>query len=155
MVKRNPLNERQRDRAARKLERARESDVIRFATAVDTMRESALDAIEALRSSGFDPYKASRTYDRFHDPDLIARKVRNPAGCPRGTRVQSLVFDRRKLTKAQARAWARRNGYRSANVGEYLSTWRIRQEDPKRFRADGFRLIRLAPGVQAVIGCPK
>jgi len=73
-----------------------------------------------------------------------------------GVKVQSLLFDKKRFTKAQAKAWAKDHGFRAGAVdepegGKYL---RIRQLDPEGFIR--FRVGRpLAPGVVPVYGVPK
>ena len=64
--------------------------------------------------------------------------------------VQTLIFERPKFTQTSARAWARRNGFKSGYVDVKPSSLRIRQEAPTGFSR--MRTITLARGVQAVVG---
>lgn len=147
---RNPLTERQRDKAARRVEAAWSHDP--FVQSVYGMRAASLDAMQALQEAGV--AVGTPTYDRFHDPDVIERKLRNPR-CPKSTRVQTLVFSRDSFDPRAARAWAKAHGYRYGKIDQTDKTMRVRQESPRHFTKGGFRTIPLAPGVLGVIGCPR
>ena len=73
--------------------------------------------------------------------------------CPVGTGIQSLRFDRKVFSRAQAQAWCRRHG-RPSTIDETVHQYRVRVYDPKFFESDSFRTIELTRGVSAVIGCP-
>lgn len=83
------------------------------------------------------------------------RLLENQRTCPRGTQVQTLLFDRRSFTRAEAIAWARRNGYRAHKVDTTANKYRLRQKSPSSFTSGSFRTISLSDRVEAVIGCPR
>lgn len=70
-------------------------------------------------------------------------------------RVQSLVFQKAKFTKAQAKKWAREHGYRFGSVDTTESTHRLRQADPDQFQLGSFRTQEFGKGVSAVIARPR
>lgn len=75
------------------------------------------------------------------------------ASKPRGgTKVQSLVFDKKTFTRARAVKWAKTHDFKSGDVDETETSYRLRQRDPRRFVAGSFRTVKLASGVSAVIG---
>jgi hypothetical protein len=65
--------------------------------------------------------------------------------------VQSLLFPREDFTTSQARAWARKHGYRAGKVDVTDQYVRLRQASPETFR-----LMRTVPfgesGIKAVVG---
>jgi hypothetical protein len=69
-----------------------------------------------------------------------------------GTKVQTLIFSKKRFSRKQAVAWARTHDFRSNDVDETDETFRLRQRDPKRFKPGSFRTIQLTKGVHAVIG---
>jgi hypothetical protein len=75
--------------------------------------------------------------------------------CPKGTQIQSLIFDKSEFNKTEAKFWAYKHNFKHEGIDEKANTYRIRQKDPKMFTEDGFRTIQLRQGVQATIGCPK
>ncbi len=77
------------------------------------------------------------------------------ANLPAGTRVQCLVFDRRKFDGSEARSWASANGHRTGRTVTEGGQIMIRQESPGRFRRETFRQITLDDGVLAVVAVPK
>lgn len=74
---------------------------------------------------------------------------------PRGSRVQSLVFVRTKFTVAQAKAWAKKHGFRYGKVDTTERVHRLRQFDPATAQKNTFGTIKLAPGVLGVVAVPK
>ena len=77
--------------------------------------------------------------------------------CPRGLRVQSLVFPKGLFTPMSASEWLARYGYQEV-LEETKNFWRARQASPASFTKTGFRTIRLGAGrsrVLAIVGCPK
>jgi hypothetical protein len=74
---------------------------------------------------------------------------------PRGTRIQTLLFDRHRFTPGGARTWAREAGFRAPASDVTAERVRVRQADPRRFVPGTFRTITIAPGVQAVIAVPR
>lgn len=81
--------------------------------------------------------------------------LENRRTCPRGTQVQTLLFDRDKFTRAEAIAWARRNGYVAHKIDTTANKYRLRQKAPSHFTRGSFRTIMLSDRVEAVIGCPR
>jgi len=67
-------------------------------------------------------------------------------------KVQTLIFRRPLFTRKSAVAWARTHDFRSNDVDETESSYRLRQRDPSRFVPGSFRTIRLSKGVQATLG---
>lgn len=74
--------------------------------------------------------------------------------CPVGTQTQSLILSKQFFTLKQAESWIKRHGFVLRKEEESRNNWRFRQHDPKQFEEESFRVIRLRPGVEAVIGCP-
>lgn len=76
---------------------------------------------------------------------------------PSTTTVQTLIFDKEKFTVAQAKAWAKENGFRSDKVDEPEAgkTIRLRQKSPSAFQPGSFRTISLKSGIKAVVGRPN
>jgi hypothetical protein len=88
--------------------------------------------------------------------DTRRRLLENQARCPRGTQVQTLIFDRFEFPTAQeAQRWARQHGYKSTKVDMTVTSFRLRQKLPSSFTRSSFRTIKLTNGVKAVIGCPR
>lgn len=75
--------------------------------------------------------------------------------CPRGMKVQSLLFAKEGFTKAQAKRWVKEHGYTQTYIDEKENTLRVRQEEPSSFLKTSFRVISFRPGVKAVIACPR
>lgn len=75
--------------------------------------------------------------------------------CPVGTQVQTVFFVRPHWSLPEAHAWLRRYGFSVRKHDTTKASFRFRQRPPKAFRAGSFRTITLAPGVKAVVGCPK
>lgn len=74
--------------------------------------------------------------------------------CPEGTKIQTLLFEKKNFTQAQAKKWATEHGFEDG-IDEGITVIRMRQEDPKHFVKKKFKTIKLKDGVLAVIGCPK
>lgn len=78
--------------------------------------------------------------------------------CPWGTRIQSLLFDKREYDPDEAIAWCRRNKFRTDLFDQSANYWRARQLEPSSFMHGTLRTITLGQGqsrVRAIIGCPK
>ena len=85
-----------------------------------------------------------------YDPDRCRRfKARRRRGDQESTKVQSILFDRGRFNSSQARAWLKRNGFKSGKLDETENELRFRQRDPGQFKI--FRRKELAPGVSAVV----
>lgn len=84
-----------------------------------------------------------------------------PWKCPRGTRVQTLLFSKERFPRStSALAWARHHGFTAkkadvAETGSGRQYHRVRQAPPGRFIRDSFRMIDFKPGVKAIVACPK
>jgi hypothetical protein len=74
---------------------------------------------------------------------------------PRGTRIQSLVFDKREHTPREARSWASEHGFKVPASEQTKNEIRLRQEPPGRFLKQTYRRITLDDGVDAVIAVPR
>jgi len=61
--------------------------------------------------------------------------------CPRGTKVQSVLFPKRKFSPAKARTWLKKHGLRARIAKEGIRSraeyWHAPQLDPKRYRTVG------------------
>lgn len=79
-------------------------------------------------------------------PVRRALAMENPRG---STEVQTLIFDRSEFTVAEAKRWAKDNGFKHSKVDVKPNTIRIRQHTPRGYRV--FRTKRLTGGVQAVV----
>lgn len=82
------------------------------------------------------------------------RRSRSPK-CPSGMKAQTLVFPKSRFTKAQAKAWAKKHGFRSSKVDAKGPSYRLRQAAPSSYRKGMFRTISMGPDVKAVVACPK
>jgi hypothetical protein len=89
------------------------------------------------------------------DPYGFLMAMNPNRSCPVGTSVQTLIFEKAAFNKTSAKRWAKDQGFKSSKVDETKESYRLRQEDPRRFTKGGFRTIEMAGGVKAVIGCPK
>lgn len=85
---------------------------------------------------------------------LVSKKTWVPVHrCPRSTKVQTLVFDRRYWTLAKAKAWARAHDYKVSKVDTTERHYRIRQLSPASYKAVGQKPFKR--GLTAVMGCPR
>lgn len=73
---------------------------------------------------------------------------------PGSTKIQTLIFDKAKYSKGDARTWAYEHGFRHRNLDETENTYRIRQATPENFNKDSFRTIELKEGIKATIAKP-
>lgn len=85
----------------------------------------------------------------------INRPVPPTAGCPVGTQAQTLILSKTFFNQREAESWIIRHDFRISKIDETTNSWRFRQQPPEWFEKRSFRTIRLRPGVQAVIGCPR
>jgi len=74
--------------------------------------------------------------------------------CPVGTQVQTLLLDKSYFDARDARGWAKRHGFLASKIDITERHYRFRQAEPSAFEPQGFRTMKLRPGVQAVVGCP-
>lgn len=75
--------------------------------------------------------------------------------CPRGTSVQTILFNKKAFSKDEAKKWLNEHDYKFSKVDEKPKVWRFRQEKPSAFRPNSFRTIKFSPEVSAIIGCKK
>lgn len=94
-----------------------------------------------------DRLQPARTYIR----ERIADVKENPRR--KGTKVQSLIFDRSRFTVREAHKWAIMHGFKATKADVTENTIRVRQIAPNKL--DIVATIPMRPGVQAVIGRPK
>ena len=103
-------------------------------------------------------YRESKTRRPGSRRDLQLKDVtlasRGPV-CPVGTQVQTLILSQQFFNQREASSWIRRHGFCLTKIDESANFWRFRQQNPDAFEKDSFRTIRLRPGVEAVIGCPR
>lgn len=84
-----------------------------------------------------------------------ARDVQPIKNCPVGTKIQSVIIDNQFFDRRDAVGWIRRHGFRATKVDATSNSFRFRQVEPDKFENGTFRTIRIRPGVDAVIGCPR
>jgi hypothetical protein len=71
--------------------------------------------------------------------------------CPTGSKVQTLIFPRRRFTISGAKSWAQRHGYSTAHkIDVTANSIRIRQLSPEGWAR--LRTISMGPDVKAVVG---
>ena len=82
--------------------------------------------------------------------------ARRDAGrCHTGTEVQTVVLSHQFFNERQALSWVRRHGFVATKIDDTPNNYRFRQKPPTHFQEGSFRTIRLRPGVEAVIACPR
>lgn len=106
---------------------------------------------------GWITYKVYTAQDRLQPArQYIRERIEHPKENPRrrkGTKVQSLIFDRDSFSVRDAHKWAIMHDFKATAPDVTENTIRLRQIDPDRIRV--VATIPLRPGVQAVIGFPK
>lgn len=113
----------------------------------------AAEAADRLTREEEAEYRAA---DAAHDRrERNRRKNGRARAKPKGSRVQSLIFDRAVFTRPKAEAWARKHGFDARGIDPQPNTWRIRQADPADFDPRTYGTITLRPGVQAVVAVPR
>lgn len=70
------------------------------------------------------------------------------------TEIQTILFSRDDFTVNSAKKWLRENDFKAVKVDTTANYHRFRQKDPKKFKNDSFRTIKIADGIKAVIGIP-
>lgn len=77
--------------------------------------------------------------------------------CPRGMKVQSLLFSREHFDAPSALAWAANHGFKHHKVDFKPNTIRVRQVIPTKYQfvKSSFRTFKMTNGIKAVIGCPR
>lgn len=90
--------------------------------------------------------------------NTVKPRRNNPWTAPgrKGSRIQTVLFDRTRWKLTEAREWLREHGFLRLGVDAKPNTLRFRQEDPDLFARTSFRTISLGAntGVQAVVGVP-
>jgi hypothetical protein len=84
-------------------------------------------------------------------PNVAAK----PKTKPGKSTVQSLLLPKSRFNRAQAKAWAKSHGYKSATIEEGKTYWRIRQYNPGNFSKMRTMTLDAKSGVKAVIGVVK
>lgn len=81
------------------------------------------------------------------------KKMKTGGKLPDSTEIQTLIFEKDKFTKTQAKNWCIANGFlgRLSTIDETAHSWRMRQHAPKLFKTDSFRTIELKDGVKAIV----
>lgn len=72
----------------------------------------------------------------------------------RGTKFQSLSFDKAYWDLSAARKWAVENKFKSSRSVDDEYRIVFEQQDVKKFRRTSLRTVQLDEGVQAVVGVP-
>jgi len=79
-----------------------------------------------------------------------------PKRFKRSTRIQSIIFSRKKgLSRGEAKSELREGGFRYMKIDITPKSYRFRQESPMHFNPKTFRTISIKPGMKAIIGVPK
>ena len=106
--------------------------------------------------------RKSRAYNGRKRPEAGAMKVSKKGNpyrvCPRGTRIQTLIFPLTQFTEKKASKWARDHGFRIQKIDLTSQSIRIRQQPVELFTKGSFRTITLPSRtgtIRAVIGCPR
>lgn len=73
----------------------------------------------------------------------------------KGSKVQTIMFDKDHYTLRQARKWLKDNDFKDLKVDETEEYYRFRQLDPSLFVKNSFRTINFTTTVKAVVGIPK
>jgi len=74
--------------------------------------------------------------------------------CPRGMKVQTILFEKDMFTDETAKRWCQKHGYKKTGEDITENKIRIRQLNPEKFDSDSFRTITFGKGIKAVVGCP-
>ena len=77
--------------------------------------------------------------------------------CPRGTRMQAIVFPKPRYTLVKARAWAKAHDFVARKIEESPNFVRIQLVPSELFVKGSFRNIPMSErfGIRQIIGCPK
>jgi hypothetical protein len=77
--------------------------------------------------------------------------------CPRGTEIQTVIFDLSTWTAREARGWLLAHKFQAPRVDRTKTQLRYRQRDPGEFESGSLRTIDLesAGKIRAVVGCPR
>ncbi|PCJ55938.1 MAG: hypothetical protein COA79_20225 [Planctomycetota bacterium] len=75
------------------------------------------------------------------------------AKCPVGRIIQSVMFDKTKFSKAQAKAWAKSHSFKYGKVLESKNYWRARQKPSTNFIKKSIKTTTFTDGIKATHGC--
>lgn len=78
--------------------------------------------------------------------------------CPRGMRIQTIIFRLDEFNEKKATAWVRSHGFRVQKLDLTSQSIRIRQQPVELFVKGSFRTITLPSRtgvIRAVVGCPR
>lgn len=78
--------------------------------------------------------------------------------CPRGMRIQTIIFRLDEFNEKKATAWVRSHGFRVQKLDLTSRSIRIRQQPVELFVKGSFRTITLPSRtgvIRAVVGCPR
>lgn len=75
-----------------------------------------------------------------------------PNHLTQASKVQSIIFDKSKWSKAEAVAWLNEHEFHSDKIDETENTYRFRQEDPSHFEKFATMSKNLPAGIQYVLG---
>lgn len=122
--------------------------------------DSTRDKFYKIEAQEFKELIASDNYSEAPDQKagetIYTLKILKEGGqIPPHTKIQTLIFDKNKFTKADSRTWAYEHGFRHRTIEETENSYRIRQENPENFKSDSFRTIELKEGIKSVIGLPN
>ena len=77
------------------------------------------------------------------------------AKCPVGTVLQTILFDKDKFSKLQAKSWAKSHGKKYGTVLQSKNYWRVRQKPSTSFIKNSIKTITFTDGIKATVGCPR
>ena len=72
----------------------------------------------------------------------------------KGSRVQTIIFDRKLFNGHSARAWLRKHNFKTPKTEKTANFLRYRQSEPKMFHKDSFRTLEFKKGIKAVVAIP-
>jgi hypothetical protein len=109
--------------------------------AYDTTRDKfyKIEPIEFKELIASDNY--SEAPDQKAGETIYTLKILKKGGevadkIPGSTKIQTLIFDKAKYSKGDARTWAYEHGFRHRNLDETENTYRIRQATPENFNKE-------------------
>lgn len=65
--------------------------------------------------------------------------------------VQTILFDKSKFSPVEAKAWLKKEGYKTG-LDEGVTVYRFRQQDPYKFNQKSFKGKKIAKGITMVMG---
>lgn len=74
----------------------------------------------------------------------------------KGSKVQSVLFDRKDFLPVSASNWLYNNGFKQIDFYDETDNFlRFRQIIPSKFKKKSFRTIVFEKGIKAIVGIPK